>query len=186
MIGKLFSYWRQYRKKKSLQILIANGLRIGRNASIHEGVFFDPSHCFLISVGDNCSLAPNVRLIAHDASPKKLIPLARLGRIRIEDHSYIGDSSIVLPGVRIGPYSIVGAGSVVTKDVPPRTVVAGNPARVICTFDEFIERHRKQANEGRVFGYNEYDINRITPERKAEMIEFLEKNVGYMGRKSSF
>jgi carbonic anhydrase/acetyltransferase-like protein (isoleucine patch superfamily) len=62
------------------------------------------------------------------------------GKITIQDNCVIGVSSIILPGVTIGPDSIVGAGSVVTRDVPPKSVAAGNPARVLCTLDEYIAK----------------------------------------------
>ena len=58
------------------------------------------------------------------------------------DNCVVGMRAILLPGVTIGPDSIVGAGSVVTRDVPPRTVAAGVPARVLCTLDEYAERYR--------------------------------------------
>jgi acetyltransferase-like isoleucine patch superfamily enzyme len=49
----------------------------------------------------------------------------------IEDHVWIGSRAVILPGVRIGSHAVIGAGSIVTKDVPPRCVAAGNPARVL-------------------------------------------------------
>jgi acetyltransferase-like isoleucine patch superfamily enzyme len=49
----------------------------------------------------------------------------------IEDNVWIGSKTIILPGVRIGNHAVIGAGSIVTKDIPPRCVAAGNPARVI-------------------------------------------------------
>jgi maltose O-acetyltransferase len=49
----------------------------------------------------------------------------------IEDHVWIGSKTVILPGVRIGSHAVIGAGSIVTKDVPPRCVAAGNPARVL-------------------------------------------------------
>lgn len=65
------------------------------------------------------------------------------GKIIIEDWSYIGSGSIILPGVTIGKGSMVAAGSVVTKSVPPGVVVAGNPAKVICKVEDYIERNQK-------------------------------------------
>jgi serine acetyltransferase len=64
--------------------------------------------------------------------------------VRVLDNSFVGENSILLPGVTIGPNSIVGAGSIVTKDVPPATEAAGVPARVICTLDEYVERYRSK------------------------------------------
>ena len=84
---------------------------------------------------------PKVNLITinHDPDPENRS--ATYGRpIIIEDKVWIGINSTVLPGVRIGYGAIIGAGSVVTKDVPPMTVVAGNPARFIKKINE---THRK-------------------------------------------
>ena len=58
------------------------------------------------------------------------------------DNCVIGTGAVLLPGVTIGPDSVVGANSVVTKDVPPRTVAAGVPARPLCTLDQYAARYR--------------------------------------------
>jgi len=72
----------------------------------------------------------------------------KFGPVTIRDNSFIGVNSIIMPNIVIGPSSIVGAGSVVTKDVPPYTVYAGNPARFICTYEEYLETcHLKNTGE---------------------------------------
>ncbi len=68
----------------------------------------------------------------------------KFGPITIRDNSFVGVNSIIMPDVEIGPNSVVGAGSVVTHDVPPNTVYAGNPARFICTYDEYLESCRRK------------------------------------------
>ena len=65
------------------------------------------------------------------------------GKVVIEDWAYIGAYSLIMPGVTIGEGALVAAGSVVTKSVPPHTVVGGNPARYICTTEEYYERNKK-------------------------------------------
>ena len=65
------------------------------------------------------------------------------GKIVVCDYAYIGSHSIILPGVTIGEGALVAAGSIVTKSVPPGMVVGGNPAKVICTVDEFIVKNKK-------------------------------------------
>lgn len=65
------------------------------------------------------------------------------GKVVIEDWAYIGAYSQIMPGVTIGEGALVAAGSVVTKSVAPHTVVGGNPARYICTTEEFYERNKK-------------------------------------------
>ena len=89
-----------------------------------------------IIVGNDVFIGPKVNLITinHDVNPDNRS--ATYGRpIVIEDKVWIGINSTILPGVRIGYGAIVGAGSVVTKDVPAMTVVAGNPARIIKTIE---------------------------------------------------
>lgn len=66
--------------------------------------------------------------------------LDAVGPVIIKDDVFIGHGATILPGVTIGPRAIVGAGSVISKDVPPNSVVAGNPARFIRTLDEHVER----------------------------------------------
>lgn len=63
------------------------------------------------------------------------------GRVVIEDWAYIGSGSIIMPGVTIGEGSLVAAGSVVTKSVDSGTVVGGNPARIISTVEEYIQKN---------------------------------------------
>lgn len=65
------------------------------------------------------------------------------GKVKIGNYVYIGTNALIMPGVTIGDNSLIGAGSVVTKSVPPRMVVAGNPAKVICTIDEYYERNKQ-------------------------------------------
>lgn len=85
-----------------------------------------------ITIGDGVFIGPKCNLITinHDINPENRN--ATYGRpIVIEDKVWIGINSTILPGVRIGYGAIVGAQSVVTHDVPPMTIVAGNPARII-------------------------------------------------------
>lgn len=87
-----------------------------------------------IRIGANCQLANDIQLLTpiHPLDPQPRREGWEAGvPITIGDNVWIGGGAIVLPGVTIGDDAVVGAGSVVTKDVPARTVVAGNPARVI-------------------------------------------------------
>lgn len=87
-----------------------------------------------IRIGANCQLANDIQLLTpiHPLDPQPRREGWEAGEpITIGDNVWIGGGAIVLPGVTIGDDAIVGAGAVVTKDVPARTVVAGNPARVI-------------------------------------------------------
>ena len=108
----------------------------GKPVTIGEDCFIQQCCTFFgrgqISIGNGVFIGPKCNLITinHDANPENRS--ATYGRpIVIEDKVWIGINSTVLPGVRIGYGAIVGAQSVVTRDVPPMTVVAGNPARII-------------------------------------------------------
>ena len=87
--------------------------------------------------------------LTHDASLKRFIgsDCNKIGRIVIGDNVFIGLKSIILPNVHIGDNVVIGAGSVVTKDIPDNSVAVGNPARVICTCDEYVEKHKKKIND---------------------------------------
>ena len=78
-----------------------------------------------------------------DIKPGTVFPEYHMGTIEVFDNVFIGTGSLILNGVKIGPNAIVAAGSVVTKDVPEGTIVGGNPAKVIGTVDNFIEKRKK-------------------------------------------
>ncbi len=182
MLNTILDKIRGYRRKRHFSSLISKGLKIGNNSYINDGGFIDPSHCFLISIGNNCNFAPNVRLIAHDASLKQYIGISKIGRIRIYDNCFLGDSVIVLPGVSIGPKAIIGAGSVVTKDIPENSVAAGNPAKVIMTLDKYLEKHQERSMKQIIFSEEQYNINVISKENKQLLINYLENNMSYIGK----
>jgi maltose O-acetyltransferase len=131
------------------------GIEIGANTYI-GGVIFGADGRDPITIGNDCVLT-RCTILGHDASPAMFIPelqgtglfdrISVTRRTVIKDQCFIGVNAIVLCGVTIGPRSIVGAGAVVTQDVAPGTVVAGNPAKVMCTIEEFIEKHKRQMQE---------------------------------------
>ena len=105
-------------------------IRIGKRCWIQQGcTFFDRGG---ITLGEDVFIAPKVNLVTINHDPDPGNRSATYGRpIVIEDKAWIGINSTVLPGVTVGYGAIVGANSVVTHDVPPFTVVGGNPARFI-------------------------------------------------------
>ncbi|BBR55794.1 MULTISPECIES: acyltransferase [Pseudomonas] len=114
----------------------------GTNVQINPGCnITDPS---LVRLGNNCGLS-DCTLIGHDGVVELIEviygkKLDSVGFIDVRDNSWVAHGAIVMPRVTIGPNSIVAAGAVVTKDVPPGTVVGGNPAKVLCTLEDLVKR----------------------------------------------
>jgi maltose O-acetyltransferase len=119
-----------------LTLLRASGFRIGDDVYIADGLTIVEELAGMdeLSIGHRVSIAPNVTLVTsshpNNSRIRGFAPVAR-GPIVIEDDAWIGASAIVLPGVRIGRGAVVGALSVVSADVAPLTVVAGQPARPV-------------------------------------------------------
>ena len=103
-------------------------MRFGERLFINHGLTAMASGG--ISLGDDCFIGPNVSLLTDNHVFGEL-NLLHPKRIIIGSRVWIGAGALVLPGVTVGDEACVGAGAVVTHDVEPRTVVAGNPARVI-------------------------------------------------------
>ena len=150
--------------------LRAMGMRIGGGTWLPDSTWVDTSHCFLISIGNDCGFGEECLILAHDAQMDEFLDVARIGRVIIHDSCHIGARTVVLPGVEIGPRTVVTAGSVVMRSLPPDTVCAGNPARPIMSLDDYLEKHRKRASELPRFPYDQYDIRALTPERRAELV----------------
>ena len=101
---------------------------------------------YLITIVNRVQVTSDVRFYTHGGSHvarQKYPKFDVFGKIVVEDGAYIGACSMIMPGVTIGEGALVAAGSIVTKSVAPYTVVAGNPARLICTVDEYIEKNLK-------------------------------------------
>jgi len=113
---------------------------------------FIPSDPELIKFHDNVTVASNVTFINHDLVHNVLTNITNeyyaynSGCIEIMDNVFIGSNSTILSNVKIGPNSIVAAGSVVTKDVEENTIVAGVPAKPIGKFDELLEKRKHLKN----------------------------------------
>ena len=112
----------------------------GKNIEIGENVFINFDCIFMdrggIKIGDNVFIAPRVNLITENHGLNSNARRNLISKeIVIKNNVWIGTSATILQGVTIGENAIVGAGAVVTKDVPPNVIVVGNPARVIKEVD---------------------------------------------------
>lgn len=116
-------------------------IEVGRN-------FFANYNCTIldvakVTIGDNCQMAPNVAIYTagHPVHPDTRNTMYEYGiEVSIGDNVWIGGNTVICPGVHIGNNVVIGAGSVVTKDIPDWTIAAGNPCKVI---REITEADRK-------------------------------------------
>jgi len=145
MLVRLLDRFGRWRNQLRLRSYIRSGLKLGENVRFvgRPDIGGTP---YLVEIGNHVTVADGVAFITHDGATNAFrhLPqyrgLHKFGRIIIRDHSFVGMRSIILPGVSIGPRALVAAGSVVTRTVPPNSVVGGSPARYICSFDEYVRK----------------------------------------------
>lgn len=144
-------------------------------AKIGNGTFFycpskrpvDESSLPYVEIGQYCRITEGVKILAHDYSYAVLRPVYhsmpfKVGVTRIGDNVFIGMNAIVCMGVTVGSNVVIGAGSIVTHNVPSNVVVGGNPARVICTLEDY--------------------YNRCTEKFEKNAKLFFERETAYLGR----
>lgn len=117
------------------------GVKIGENVNIYD-TYIDNGHPYLCEIGNNVTLSL-CYILTHGASMHTETGYSKIGKVIIGNNVFVGFKSIILCNVHIGDDVIIVAGGVVTKDIPSNCVVAGNPARVIGRYDEYIKKHRE-------------------------------------------
>lgn len=151
-MSKLKDIIYRLRGEVSTEKLIEQGMTVGKNFERLNNVLIDDSHAWLITIGDDVTLAPRVHILAHDASTKKYLDYTKIGCVTIGDRVFIGAEVVILPGVTIGDDVVIGANSTVTSDIPANSVAIGSPARVICPLNEYINKEKEKMNELPVYG----------------------------------
>lgn len=164
------------RGEQNLNKLIKRGLKVGSNLTRMSGVVIDPAHCWHISIGNDVILAPKVHILAHDASTKIFLNYTRVANVTIGSRVFIGANTVVLPGVSIGDDVVIGSGSVVTKDIASGMVAAGNPARIICTLEDYLGKVKGRMNSETCFD-KEYTLHNpdFSVREQDKLMEVLKK-----------
>lgn len=140
MIRKLKSFYRKYfwSCEKYAKYI---GVKIGENCKIAT-IYFG-SEPYLIEIGNHVQITQDVRFSSHGGARvlrEEYPECDFFGKIKIGNNVYIGNSSIILPGVVVGDNVLIGAGSIVTKSIPDGMIVAGNPARIVGETKDFVEK----------------------------------------------
>lgn len=120
------------------------GVNIGKNCLISTRKW--STEPYLITIGDNVQVTKDAYFHTHGGAnvARRIIPdFDVFGKIVVKDWAYIGSGAHIMPGVTIGEGSIVAAGAVVTKSVGDGVVVGGNPAKVIGTVEDYINKNLK-------------------------------------------
>jgi len=164
-------YYPEYLRKQ--------GVRIGRNCVILYPSYIDGRLPYLLEIGDDVVISLYVTILTHDAASAWAGDLVKVGRVRINDQVFIGANTTVMCNVAIGPNAIVGAGSVISRDVPPDSVVAGNPAKLVCSMDQFKAKHRELGGRQPLFEGKHFQHPYVPDERKTFLNGQLQDTFGY-------
>ena len=165
---------KKFRLTNDIKEYQKKGVTLGDGVSIYNS-YLDVGHGYLIEIGDHCTLT-NCTILAHDASTQIYFKKSKVGMVRIGSHTFIGWGAIILPHVSIGKNCIIGAGTVVSKDIPDNSVVIGSPCRIISTTEQFILKHQEYMKEKPIF---EKKWNCKTKEQKNREKEILQNTFGY-------
>lgn len=186
-MGKMITRIRKLLEHKSnwdieLEYLISHGMHLGKNSTINAGCTIDSGWPWLISIGDNVTISSNVTILAHDASTNIVGRGTKLGKVTIGNNVFIGTNAVVLCNTHIGDNVIIGAGSIVTHDLPSNGVYAGAPAVKISTIEEYQRKITLLKESRPSFDHiRKWDQWREAPwEEKEIMLGGLEDGAGFI------
>ena len=136
------------RKYRPYKYIKKCGMRVGKNLKIYGKVDWG-TEPWIITLGNNVHITDGVKFITHDGGTllfRSIIPDLEITKpINVGDNVYFGNNVLILPGVTIGSNVIIGAGAVVTKDIPSNSLAVGVPAKVIKSSDEYLDKASKES-----------------------------------------
>jgi acetyltransferase-like isoleucine patch superfamily enzyme len=130
-----------------ISYLRKKGVTIDKGTAFFGLVTIDCTRPFLVEIGKNCILTDGVKILTHGFDSSVLHEVfeqmfCSSGKVVLEGNNFIGVNVVILKGVTIGKNTIIGAGSIVSHDIPSNCVAAGNPCRVIMSLEEYYERRK--------------------------------------------
>lgn len=135
-----------------------DGAIIGDNLHMERNSYLDSSFPWLITIGNNVTIAPDVLILSHDGSTQKAIGYSKIGKVTIGDNC------------------VIGAGSIVKGVFPENTIISGAPARVMQSLGTFKEKNERRLDSGNVFDISYTRKGKITKEKKQQMLEVMESS----------
>ena len=160
---------------------ISHGMKVGKNFNRQSGCKFDPSHCWLIEIGDDVTMSNQVIILAHDDCTRNELGYGRIGRVVIGNNVFVGARTTILMNTKIGDDVIIGACSLVTKPIPSGVVACGVPARIVGKTKDFLVQMREKLNNHPSFdlSYTVYGGVGNNLEKKRIMNEALSQSYGF-------
>ena len=170
-----------------INYLRRQGIKIGTRSHIGKPstITIDYTRPYLVEIGNNVRMNNYFTLLTHDFATSVLTNkygefLPSSGKVKIGNNVYFAQRCTVMKGVTIGDNCIIGYGSLVTKDIPSNSVVAGSPARVICTLEEYYEKRKTKALEESLAVANEiekyYKRKPVPTDFREEFVYFVSGN----------
>lgn len=161
------------------------GLIVGKRFNRQSGCKFDPSHCWLIKIGDDVTLSNRVQILAHDDSTRSYTGYGKVGTVKIGNNVFVGSGTTILMNVKIGNNVIIGAESLVTKDIPDNSVAFGVPAKVIYPTEQYLEKIRKDMKDKPIFDQSFTIYRKVTEDKKEIMKKLLASDYGFQKLESA-
>lgn len=152
-IYKKILYGYKANSKSYIRYLKNKGVTVGENVSFYEPYtnYIDTQKPWLVTIGNNVEITRGVTILTHSYDWcvfKQLYGdvIGCRGKVSIGNNVFIGMNTVILKGTTIGDNVIIGANSTVTRDIPSGVVVAGNPAKIICSLDEYYNKRLSKYN----------------------------------------